>query len=269
MYSAFFLVLFISVCVISMAIGILVLQYNRKARVNRIFFSLIVAVNIWSFGLGFGIVAPDILSCLFWRRFASFGWGTAYAIILHFILVVIGNDAFLKKWWSRSLLYLPAVICILAFGVPTGLNKNPYNMQQTQFGWVNIAENNFWDLFFYAYYLGYTAVGLVLLLRWGRKSSDNNVKMQSRFIFWSFLVTLTLASFTDVFLTDIPQMAPIIFLIPIASDQGGNAGNNRVRGTFALEQQRSWVNFSEYLHSNGRANRSDQTDRVMDNQDRM
>jgi hypothetical protein len=90
MYSSFFLVLFISVCVISMAIGILVLQYNSKALVNKIFFALIVAVNIWSIGLAFGMIAPDIISCLSWRRFASFGWGTAYAIILHFILVVTG-----------------------------------------------------------------------------------------------------------------------------------------------------------------------------------
>lgn len=215
MYSSFLLVLFISVCVISMAIGILMLQYNRKAAVNRIFFALIVAINIWSLGLAFGMIAPDITSCLFWRRFASFGWGTAYAITLHFILTVTGHDVSLRKWWSRSLLYLPAAICILAYGIPSGLNRNPYNLHQTQFGWVNIAENNFGDCFFYAYYIGYTALGLVMLLRWGKKSSDINVKMQSRSIFWSFLVTLTLASLTDVFFTEIPQIAPIIFLIPI------------------------------------------------------
>lgn len=198
-----------------MAIGILVLQYNRKAPVNKIFFALIVAVNAWSLGLAFGMNAPDIISCLFWRRFASFGWGTAYAIILHFILIVTDHEASLKKWWSRFLLYLPAAVCILAFGIPSGLNRNPYNLQHTQFGWVNIAQNNFWDYFFYVYYIGYITFGLVMLLRWGKKSSDNNVKMQSRYIFWSFLATLALASFTDVLLIDIPQIAPIIFLIPI------------------------------------------------------
>ncbi|MGI6191983.1 MAG: EAL domain-containing protein [Christensenellales bacterium] len=111
---------------------------------------------------------------------------------------------------------MPAIICILAYGIPSGLNAKPFNLIQTQFGWVNIAVNNFWDYFFYAYYIGYTAFGLVTLLKWGKKSSDRNVKMQSRSIFWSFLFTLTLASFTDVLLIDIPQVAPIIFLIPIA-----------------------------------------------------
>lgn len=104
MYSSFLLVLFISACVISLAIGILVLQYNRKAPVNKTFFTLIVAINIWSIGLAFGMIAPDITSSLFWRRFASFGWGTAYAIILHFILIVTGHDASLKKWWTQFLL---------------------------------------------------------------------------------------------------------------------------------------------------------------------
>jgi hypothetical protein len=199
-----------------MAIGILVLQYNRRALVNNIFFALIVVVDIWSLGLAFGMTAPDMASSLFWRRFASFGWGTAYAVILHFILIITGHEAKLKTWWSRALLYLPAVICILAYGIPSGLNAKPFNLIQTQFGWVNIAVNNFWDYFFYAYYIGYTAFGLVTLLKWGKKSSDRNVKMQSRSIFWSFLFTLTLASFTDVLLIDIPQVAPIIFLIPIA-----------------------------------------------------
>lgn len=176
---------------------------------------MIVAVNIWSIGLAFAMNAPDIMTSLFWRRVASFGWGPAYAIILHFALIVTGHDASVKKWWSRSLLYLPAAVCILAFGIPSGLNRTPYNLHQTQFGWVNIAENNVWDYFFYAYYIGYTAIGLVMLLRWGIKSSDKNVKMQSRFIFWSFLFTLTLATLTDVFLVNIPQIAPIIFLVPI------------------------------------------------------
>jgi diguanylate cyclase (GGDEF)-like protein len=215
MYPSIFFVLFISVCVIYMSIGILVLQYNYKAPVNNIFFIMILAINIWSLGLAFGIIAPDIESCLFWRRFASFGWGTAYAIILHFILIITGNDASIKKWWSRALLYLPAAICILAFGIPSGLNSNPYNLHLTQFGWVNIAENNFWDYFFYAYYIGYIAFGLTLLLRWGKKSSEHNVRIQAHSIFWSFLITLTIASFTDVFNIYTPQIAPIILLIPI------------------------------------------------------
>ena len=78
-----------------------------------------------------------------------------------------------------------------------------------------MAENNLWDWFFYVYYIGYTVTGLVLLLRWGIKSSDSKIKAQSQLLFLSFTITLFLASITDVMIKDIPQIAPIILLIPI------------------------------------------------------
>ncbi len=214
-YPSIFLILFISVCVVSTVIGILVLINNHKAPTNKIFFLIVMSVNIWSIGLGFATVSPDAVTAEFWRRVSSFGWGSAYAIIFHFILIITGNGALLKKWWSRVLFYLPAVLCILVFGLPTGLNEKPYNLYLTQFGWSNMAENNLWDWFFYVYYIGYTVTGLVLLLRWGIKSSDSKIKAQSQLLFLSFTITLFLASITDVMIKDIPQIAPIILLIPI------------------------------------------------------
>ena len=121
----------------------------------------------------------------------------------------------LKKWWSRVLFYLPAVLCILVFGLPTGLNEKPYNLYLTQFGWSNMAEKIIYGIGFYVYYIGYTVTGLVLLLRWGIKSSDSKIKAQSQLLFLSFTITLFLASITDVMIKDIPQIAPIILLIPI------------------------------------------------------
>ncbi len=214
-YPIIFLILFISVCIVAMVIGIFVLLNNRKAPANRSFFALIVAINIWSAGLAVATIAPDIVTCETWRRVSSFGWGPAYAIILHFILNITGRDTLLKKRWFRLLLYLPAVVCIFAFAIPSGLNGTPYNLHRTEFGWVNVADNNFWDLFFYAYYVSYTVSGLALLVQWGKKSSDRNIKMQSRAVFLSFIVTLVLATITDVFISNIPQIAPIIFLLPI------------------------------------------------------
>lgn len=215
-YPSIFLILFISVCVVSTVLGILVIINNHKALANKIFLVLIMSVNIWTVGLGFATVAPDVVTAEFWRRFASFGWGSAYAIIFHFILIITDNHALIKKRWSRLLLYLPAALCILVFGLPTGLNKKPYNLHLTQFGWINVAENNLWDWFFYIYYISYTVTGLVLLLRWGIKSSDSKIKVQSRFLFLSFTITFLLASISDVMISDIPQIAPIILLMPIA-----------------------------------------------------
>jgi hypothetical protein len=120
-YSSFFLILFISVCFIAMVIGLLVLFNNRKSPANKIFFALSLAINIWSLGLAFATVAPNAVIFEYWRRFSAIGWGTAYAFILHFILIITGYHALLKKWWFRLCLYLPVVLCLFAFAIPSGI----------------------------------------------------------------------------------------------------------------------------------------------------
>ena len=180
--------------------------------------------KFWSAGLGIANIAPDVETCELWRRVSAVGWGTAYAIILHFILIFTGYITLLKKRWLYIILYLPAVISVLAFAIPNGLNPNTYQLIQTDFGWVNvagIADYNIWDWIFLFYYVGYTVIGLVLILIWGIKSSDRNIKKQSRSLFLSFTAALVIASLTDMLLGNIfarlPQIAPIILIIPIVT----------------------------------------------------
>ncbi len=223
-YSSFFSVMFFSVCIVSLVSGILVIKNNHKASANRCFFVMVLSVNIWSAGLAFANIAPDEATCESWRRFSAVGWGTAYSIFLHFILIISGYNKLLKKWWFYSLLYLPAAITVFAFSVPFGINPNPYNLVRTEFGWTNIAsisEYNIWDWIFFFYYIGYVLTALVIVFLWNIKAQEYRVKMQSRIIFISFAVTLVLGSSTDVLLGNIfaklPQMAPIILLIPIVT----------------------------------------------------
>lgn len=215
----FFSIMFISVCVVSLVIGIFVLNNNSKSTTNRSFFFMMISINIWSLGLALATSANDVEVCEMWRRFSAIGWGTFYSILFHFLLIITGYNTILKKWWTRLFLYLPAVICIFAFAIPSGLNPTPFQLQQTEFGWINVSSFNIWDLFFYVYYIGYSITSLVFVLRWGRSSSEKNIKMQSSAIFLSFMIALILASLTDVLLGNtfakLPQMAPIILLIPI------------------------------------------------------
>jgi len=220
-YSSLFFILTIAVCIISSVIAILVLQNNRKAHANRCFFALIASVVVWSAGLALATPASDAETSEIWRRVSALGWGTFYGIVLHFILIITGRRKLLNKWWFYILLYFPAAIIILAFAVPSGINPMPYQLHRTEFGWSNIAVNNIWDFIFYIYYISYIITSLVLVLRWGQKSSDKNIKTQSRIIFFSFVSALVLATITDVLMSTwavkLPQMAPIIMLIPITA----------------------------------------------------
>jgi len=221
-YASIFSILFFSVFVISLVSGIFVLHNHAKAYANRVYFALIIAIGFWSIGLAFATSAPDASSCEIWRRFSAVGWGSAYSIILHFILIITGKIRLIKKWWRLVLLYGPAVITVLAFAVPGILNPSPYHLQLTQYGWINVAKirnYNVWDWIFFVYYIGYILSGLALLFQWGRNATEFKIKKQSLALFLSLLSVFVLGSISDIILGNIlgkaPQMAPVFLLIPI------------------------------------------------------
>lgn len=220
-YTSLLPILFFSVCIISMVIAILVLQNNYKARANRCFFALVVSIVIWSAGLALATSANDAGTSEIWRRVSALGWGSFYSIVLHFTLIITRRRKLFNNKWFYFLLYSPAAITILAFSIPSGINPMPYQLHRTEFGWSNTAVNNIWDWIFYIYYIGYSLTVLVLILKWGQKSSNKNIKTQSRILFFSFVSAFVLASVTDVLMSslnaDLPQMAPIIMLIPITA----------------------------------------------------
>jgi len=213
--------LFFAVGIIVLVSGILTLQSNYKAPANRSFFAITVAIAIWSSGMALSTLAPDAAMCENFRRFSAIGWGTFYAILLHFIMIITGKSSSIKKWWFYLCLYLPAFLSLFAFAIPNAFNPNPYNLHQTDYGWTNVAQHNIWDWIFYAYYIGFLLIGLLLLYRSMKESSDKITRKQAGTILLSLIFALVLGTITDVVLSsiynDLPQMAPIIMLIPVLS----------------------------------------------------
>ncbi|MDD4840494.1 MAG: EAL domain-containing protein [Sphaerochaetaceae bacterium] len=217
--SSVFSILFATVCVIAMVSGILVLQNNRKSAVNKSYFTLMVAITVWAAGLAVATVAPDKTLSEIWRRFSAIGWGSAYAITLHFIILLTDIRIRRRKKLITVLLYVPALIMILAFALPMGINQHPYQLQLSKYGWVNVPRNDVWDMIFYAYYLSYTILGLFFLVKWGKKSNDKVSRQQARSITFAIFSSLLIGTITDIILSStlevFPQVAPIIMLIPI------------------------------------------------------
>ncbi len=219
--SWLFSLLFFAVGTILLASGILALQSSHKSPANRAFFALSAAIAIWSSGMALSAVASEAVAAETWRRVSAIGWGASYAILLHFIFIITGKISQLKMRGLILYLYLPALVTVFTFSVPNIINPFPYQLYRTEYGWLNIAEHNIWDWFFYAYYIGYTVAGLFLLYKWGRKAADESVKKQSRIICAAIFSGLILGTFTDVILSsmfsELPQMAPVIMLIPVLS----------------------------------------------------
>lgn len=137
-YASYFSVIFISVSIISLVIGMLVLHKDGNAPASQIFLAMMAAVDVWSFGLAFATTANNTAAGEIWLRFSAIGRGLVYSIILHFVLVITGHDTLLRKWWFRSILYLPAIICIFAFTIPAGINPAHYQLKNTEFGMISV-----------------------------------------------------------------------------------------------------------------------------------
>ena len=218
LFSMFFLIVFVTYC----SFGIYILHNNSKGNINRIFFALCLSLSIWSFGFVFAISAVDLKSCLFWRQVSAIGWGSMYSILLHFILILTDKKKYLDKRWIKPIIYFPAMVTIYAFAIPSEISRARYHMIKTSLGWINIAENNAWDWFFYVYYISYMIIVLATVWNWGRGSSNTKIKKQSRLIIFSFLIAFAAGSITDIFGSyflslRMPQVAPIIIIFPIAA----------------------------------------------------
>ena len=215
-----FSLIFYAAFIIYLLLGAYVLYLNSKAVLNRVFFFVLIFLSIWTIGLFFANSSTDMKTCLIWRRVSAFGWGSIFSLLLHFFLLYTGRNKILKKWWVYIPLYLPAAITVYVFSLSNKMAILQYNLQNMPLGWANITVNNVWDWFFDFYYITYMILGLILLLVRRARSHSESTRKEALLIFSTFMAALVLGSITDIFLNSLtssalPQMAPVIILIPV------------------------------------------------------
>lgn len=206
--------------IVTLMLGGYSLYMNPKARLNRAFAILALSLGIWAIGFSMAIDAANALQCLFWRRFAAVGWGTLFSLLLHFSLLFAGKESILKKRWLYPVIYAPAFLTLLIFSFWSGTAVHQYNLVLTSAGWTNKAYNNKWDIFYDVYYIVYLVVSLLILWGNGKKSDMPSIKKQIKLILASFFIAFFTGSLTDILCNSIlsiklPQMAPIIMLLPV------------------------------------------------------
>src|SRR5665647_3115429 len=193
-------------------IGWYILSISKGSQKNRVFFAVCLTLTVWSFAFSIANSAADYESALFWRRISAIGWGSLYSIMLHFILILTGHNKIFEKKWTYLLIYLPAVITVFIFSIHGSISRGQYNLHLAASGWLNISVNNNLDWFFNIYYGIYTIASIVLIINW-RLKADKRTQKAAAFI---------LGSITDIILSPlipggIPQMAPVIILLPITA----------------------------------------------------
>jgi len=201
-------------------IGAYSFTLNKEARLNRLFMLLCLCFSLWSFAFAVGNSAGTYAEALLWRRISLLGWGVVYCVIIHFIIVLTGSN------WSRKekkpfllmVLYVPAalnVVIIMIYGQTANVQMQ---LIHTVAGWTIKPINDFWEILFYLYYLSFSLIAIILLIRWFRSTKNSVNKKKALYLLISFCVVLLLAAFTDVlanhFLNcQLPCLTPLVIMI--------------------------------------------------------
>lgn len=200
--------------------GVYCLALNKAALLNRVFFFVCLSFAIWAFAFAISNSLTEMENVLNWRRVASLGWGVAFSVIVHFILILTGEQKLLKTKGIYGVLYIPAAITVFIFGIYGNLAKAQYNLVHTPAGWGNVPVNNIWDSLYNLYYISFSFVTLVLLFKGFKNSVDEGKRKQARWLILSFSVAIAIGTVSEMLVNTywsfkIPSIAPIIILIPV------------------------------------------------------
>jgi diguanylate cyclase (GGDEF)-like protein/PAS domain S-box-containing protein len=140
-------------------------------------------MTIWSFAEGFVYLSNNAYTYSFWNKIAAFGWCTFEAIVLLFVLILIGNKL-IKYWYVKLLIMMPAIIFLLMalFLFGPDINTAP------------IIQNIFY-IGDFLYNFIYLAISILLILLWGKKSKSKIRKRQAKLI----VITSTIPFFLNLF----------------------------------------------------------------------
>lgn len=190
------------------------------------FFAICISLFIWSFGASIAISAPDMETCLFWKRVSALGWGTLICEMLYYIMLLTEKKALLKKWWSY-LIALPSLAIIYIFSLSSKHAIIQYKLVYSSSGWINIQTHNLWYALFYVYFFSGLILGIAMLWHWKIWKKYN--KKYERSIFCAFIIAFIIETIITIFKLTLekvgistfamylPQIEPIIMLIPTIS----------------------------------------------------
>jgi diguanylate cyclase (GGDEF)-like protein len=207
--------------VVYVIFGTYSLTLNTKSRLNRVFACLGLCFALW--GFTFAAINSSLTSeeALLWRRMSVLGWGVAYSIMLHFVIILTESN------WSRpekrpmlmTVLYLPALVNAITFLIYSMPENGHVQMVYSPAGWFTTTNVIWYDRMFLGYYLSFSLTAMILLVQWYKQTDSAINRKKARAILLSFLVALVLGTLTDLITVSfsnvlLPSLAPVITMIP-------------------------------------------------------
>jgi diguanylate cyclase (GGDEF)-like protein len=212
-------ILFYFIFIFYLFLGVYVLAMDPRSTLNRVFLGLCLSLAVWSLGLALENTETNAGNVLLWWRLSALGWCTTFSLVLHFVLLLTEETTFLKPRKNLFFLYLPALVSLVIFSFNGDLAGEQLQLIQTPWGWGDLPKNNFWDILYNFYYLGYSTITVYLLLKWQKKCAQQEKLRHSLKLFQTFVAAMILGSLTETVIntylnTKVPSFAPVIILLP-------------------------------------------------------
>ncbi len=219
-YSLFVSTLYYLSACFYLIFGAYTIASNAKSSNNRLFLLLTSTMAVWAFTYSVSNSAPTAELSAFWRCMSVFGWGVFHSLLLHFALIITNHRFQLNKASRVIILYLPTFINIILFAPFGYLAEKQYEMVPSDFGWRNLLPANIGQIWINVYYITYTIITIILLLRWWKKIEPHSpLKRQVGYFLVSMLLPFIVGSITDIFpgmlgLRQLPRLTIPLLVLP-------------------------------------------------------
>jgi PAS domain S-box-containing protein/putative nucleotidyltransferase with HDIG domain len=176
---------------------VFILWKDPKSLLNRVCSALLACFVIWSFALIF-IYNPSTSkdTVRLFDNLSSPGWISFSSFFLWFALVFTEKKKILKTRMIYSLIFILPLLFV--YKQWTGFLTADYI--QRPWGWESVLPESIWAYLFFLYSLLFLAIGLYLILNFGRKTEEPIKKKQAKIIFTVALVSVTISTLTELIL---------------------------------------------------------------------
>jgi len=194
---------------------VFLLWKDPKSLLNRVCSALLACFVVWSFSYIFvhNLDTSKDTAILF-DNIASMGWISFANFFLWFALIFAEKKNILKTRMIYPLIFILPLLFI--YKQWTGFLTADYIQQP--WGWESVWSDSIWAYLFFLCSLLFLAIGLYLILNFGRKTEEPIKKKQARIIFVAALVSVFISTLTDIMLPvldihRLPSLANVFALI--------------------------------------------------------
>jgi PAS domain S-box-containing protein len=202
-------------------LGVFVFYRDAKSLLNRTFSILMFFYALWNFG-DIILHNPDKSisegTVKLMQNIASIGWVSFSSAILCFSLAFSKNEKTLnKKWFLFFIIFLPILFIYKQF-----TNYLTIYPSREPYGWSVTWSETIWPYLFYAYFIIFNLLAILLIYYYGRKTKKINEKKQAKIIAISISIGLLAGFLLDVLIQklniyNIPPIANLLVFIFVSA----------------------------------------------------